>query len=54
LIRETNDIDALFWLTPPGYGSDNPKAFQNRLGKAAATAILTNKIPRVINLSRTA
>ena len=31
--------DALFWVTPPGYGSDNVRAFQNRLGKAAATAI---------------
>lgn len=51
LIRETKGIDALFWLTPPGYGSDNPRAFQNRLGKAAATAIHSNQIPRVVNLS---
>ena len=51
LVRETEDVEALFWVTPPGYGSDNLRAFQNRLGKAAATAIRTNRIPRVVNLS---
>jgi uncharacterized protein YbjT (DUF2867 family) len=49
--RETQDCDALFWVTPPGYGSDNLRAFQNRLGKAAALAIRANQIPRVVNLS---
>jgi uncharacterized protein YbjT (DUF2867 family) len=51
LARETEDVEALFWVTPPGYGSDNLRAFQNRLGKAAATAIRTNRIQRVVNLS---
>jgi uncharacterized protein YbjT (DUF2867 family) len=51
LIDATGDVDALFWVTPPGYGSDNLRAFQNRLGKAAATAVRTNQIPRVVNLS---
>jgi uncharacterized protein YbjT (DUF2867 family) len=51
LVRETKDIDALLWVTPPGYGSDNLRAFQNRLGQAAATAIRTNRIPRVVNIS---
>ncbi len=51
LVKATQDVDALFWVTPPGYGSDNVRAFQNRLGKAAATAIRTNHIPRVVNLS---
>ena len=51
LLKATRDCDALFWATPPGYGSDNVRAFQNRLGKAAATAIRTNGIPRVVNLS---
>jgi len=51
LIKATQDVDALFWVTPPGYGSDNVRAFQNRLGKAAATAIRTNHVPRVVNLS---
>lgn len=51
LVEATEDADALFWVTPPGYGSDNVRAFQNRLGKAAATAIRANDIPRVVNLS---
>ena len=51
LVKATRGVDALFWATPPGYGSDNVRAFQNRLGRAAATAIRTNRIPRVVNLS---
>jgi uncharacterized protein YbjT (DUF2867 family) len=51
LIRSTKDVDALLWVTPPGYGSDNVRVFQNRLGKAGATAVRTNRIPRVVNLS---
>ena len=34
LVKATRDVDALFWATPPGYGSDDVRAFQNRLGKA--------------------
>jgi uncharacterized protein YbjT (DUF2867 family) len=51
LTRATRGVDALFWATPPGYGSDDVRAFQNRLGRAAATAIHANRIPRVVNLS---
>jgi uncharacterized protein YbjT (DUF2867 family) len=51
LIRATRDVDALFWVTPPGYGSDNLRAYQNRLGKAAAAAVRANWITRVVNLS---
>jgi uncharacterized protein YbjT (DUF2867 family) len=51
LTKATEDADALFWVTPPSYGSDNLRAFQNRVGEAAATAIRTNRIPRVVNLS---
>ena len=51
LVKATRGADALFWATPPGYGSDNVRAFQNRYGRAAATAIRTNGIPRVVNLS---
>jgi uncharacterized protein YbjT (DUF2867 family) len=51
LIRETEGIQALFWVTPPGFGSDNVRAYQNRLGKAAAMTIRVNQIPRVVNLS---
>lgn len=51
LTRATQDVDALFWVTPPGYGSYDVRAFQNRLGNAAATAVRTNHIARVVNLS---
>ncbi len=51
LIRCTEGIDALFWVTPPGYGSDDVRTYQNRMGKAGAEAIYANRIPRVVNLS---
>ena len=51
LVSATQDVDALFWVTPPGYGSDNLRAFQNRLGIAGSFAIRDNHIPRVVNLS---
>ena len=51
LTKATQDVDALFWATPPGYGSDDVRAYQNRFGKAAATAVRTNGIARVVNLS---
>ncbi len=51
LVSATQDVDALFWVTPPGYGSDNLRAFQNRLGIAGSFAIRDNRIPRVVNLS---
>jgi uncharacterized protein YbjT (DUF2867 family) len=51
MVRATEDVDALFWVTPPGYGSDNVRAFQNRMARAAVAAIRTNEIPRVVNLS---
>jgi uncharacterized protein YbjT (DUF2867 family) len=51
LTQATGDVDALFWATPPGYGSDDVRAFQNRLAKAASAAIRANEIPRVVNLS---
>jgi uncharacterized protein YbjT (DUF2867 family) len=47
----TRDVDALLWVTPPGFGSDDVRALQNRVGKAAAFAIRSNQIPRVVNLS---
>ena len=51
LVSATQDVDALFWVTPPGYGSENVRAFQNRLGIAGSFAIRANNIPRVVNLS---
>ncbi|HUT12300.1 MAG TPA: NmrA family NAD(P)-binding protein [Thermoguttaceae bacterium] len=49
--RSTQGVDALLWVTPPGYGSDDVRAFQTRLGKVAAEAIRINRIPRVVNIS---
>jgi uncharacterized protein YbjT (DUF2867 family) len=49
--KALRDVDALFWVTPPGYGSDNVRGFQNRLGKAAAEAVTKCKLHRVVNLS---
>ncbi len=51
LTRATRDVDALLWVTPPGYGSDNLRAYQNRMGKAGAAAIQANRIRWVVNLS---
>jgi uncharacterized protein YbjT (DUF2867 family) len=51
LASMTRGMDAMFWVTPPGYGSDSVRAYQNRMGMAAATAIRTNRIPRIVNLS---
>ncbi|MEN6450854.1 MAG: NmrA family NAD(P)-binding protein [Thermoguttaceae bacterium] len=51
LVSATQGVDALFWTTPPAFGSDNVRSFQHRLGQAAATAIRANKIPRVVNVS---
>jgi uncharacterized protein YbjT (DUF2867 family) len=51
LVSVTRDVDALLRVTPPGFGSDDVRAYQNRMGKAAAFAIRTNRIPRVVNLS---
>jgi uncharacterized protein YbjT (DUF2867 family) len=51
LARATYDVDALFWVTPPGYGSDNLRALQNRFGKAVASAVGSNQIGCVVNLS---
>jgi uncharacterized protein YbjT (DUF2867 family) len=51
MIRATKDVDALFWVTPPGYGCDDVREFQNRIGQSGAAAIRANKIPRVVNLS---
>jgi uncharacterized protein YbjT (DUF2867 family) len=51
LIKATRDVDALFWVTPPGHGSDKQRAYKARMGKAVATAVKANQIPRVVNLS---
>jgi uncharacterized protein YbjT (DUF2867 family) len=49
--RATATTDALFWVTPTPGETDNLRDFQNRLGTNAATAVVTNRIGRVVNLS---
>ena len=49
--RATRNVDALFWLTPPNFTTPDLRAFQNACGSAAAQAIRTNDIPRIVNIS---
>lgn len=51
LIRATAGTHALLWVTPPCYDSEDLRAAQTRLGKSAGRAILTNEVPRVVNIS---
>ena len=51
LRQATQGIDALFWCTPPNERADDLRAFQNRLGAAAAQAAMLNRVDRVVNLS---
>ena len=49
--RATATADALFWVTPTPLSAGNLRIFQNRLGTNVATAVVTNRIGRVVNLS---
>lgn len=51
VVEATRGVDALFWVTPTDYRSGDLRASQNRVGTVAATAVRTNCIPRVVNLS---
>lgn len=51
LNQATRGVDALFWMTPPNYKSEDFRAWQNKVGRAAQAAIRENQIPRVVNLS---
>jgi uncharacterized protein YbjT (DUF2867 family) len=51
LTRATGGVDALLWVTPAVPTALNLRASQNQFGVAAAAAIRTNEIPRVVNLS---
>jgi uncharacterized protein YbjT (DUF2867 family) len=42
---------AVLWLTPPNYAQPDVAAYHMEMGSIAATAIKTNKIPRVVNIS---
>lgn len=49
--RAVAGADALFWLTPPDYGTDDLHAFQRKLGGIGAAAAKAGKVGRVVNLS---
>jgi uncharacterized protein YbjT (DUF2867 family) len=51
--RATQGVDALFWLTPPDFLSNDLRGFFNRMGQAGAAAVRANRIPRVVHLSST-
>lgn len=51
VVQATRGVDALFWVTPPDLTTSDYRGFQNRVGQAAAEAIRTNRIGRVVNLS---
>jgi uncharacterized protein YbjT (DUF2867 family) len=44
-------VDALFWVTPPNYETEDYRTHQNKLGRHAAAAVAANSVPRVLNLS---
>ena len=50
----TRGVDVLFFVIPPDYGSDDYRAFQNKVGDVGVAAITANKIPRVVFLSSVA
>ncbi len=47
----TEGADALFWLTPVDPTIPDLRSWYDRLGKSAAAAVRTNKIPQIVNLS---
>ena len=49
--QATEGADALFWLVPSNYGSDDPIGEMLQLGENAAAAIRKNGIGRVVLLS---
>jgi uncharacterized protein YbjT (DUF2867 family) len=42
---------AVFVMIPPNYGSDNLRAYQNRIGEVIFTALKNTKVSHIINLS---
>ncbi len=49
--RATQGVDALFWLTPLEFSSTDFRGHFKRMGQAAAAAVRSNRIPRVVHLS---
>jgi uncharacterized protein YbjT (DUF2867 family) len=51
VVEACQGADLLFWITPPNPATDDMRAFQQRLGEIAATAVRSHDIRRVVNLS---
>lgn len=51
VVQATQGVDALFWLTPYNFATDNLRQWQQQLGKGAAAAVQKNSIAHVVNLS---
>jgi uncharacterized protein YbjT (DUF2867 family) len=49
--RATATADALFWVTPTPLEAEDLRVYQNHLGANAASAVVANRIGRVVNLS---
>lgn len=51
LTQATRNADALYLVVPYNFGTFHLRQWQRQVGEAAATAIATNAIPHVVNLS---
>jgi uncharacterized protein YbjT (DUF2867 family) len=51
LKRTFEGAEALFWLTPPNFGSEDLRAWHHRISQNAAAAVRTAGIQHVVNLS---
>src|SRR5262249_15768700 len=49
--RATQGAEALFWVTPNDPTASDLRAWYDRLGENAATAVRANRIPYVVNIS---
>ncbi len=47
----TENIDALFWITPGGIDLADPLEFMDTLGVNVSASIAGNEIPRIVNVS---
>jgi len=53
ILRATEGVDALFWLVPTDYTSNDPLGAMLQMGENAAHAVRTNGISRTVFLSST-
>lgn len=50
-VQATQNAEALYLVVPYNFGTSHLRQWQRQVGEAAATAISTNAIPHVVNLS---